>query len=62
MTFNENEAVFVANLMLVAIASMSLWIGWPRHHRDPGEGSLTGFGSGILFASIVVSLARILTS
>ena len=57
-----NESVFVANLILVAIASISLWLGWPRHHRDLGEESLTGFGSGILFAGIVVGLTKVLTS
>lgn len=57
-----NEAVFIANLILVAIASVSLWLGWPRHHHYPGEGSLMGFGNGILFAGIVISLTRFFTS
>ena len=56
-----NESVFIANLILIGIASVSIWLGWPRHHRDPGEESLTGFGSGILFAGIVISLTRFLT-
>ncbi len=62
MIDTTNEAVFVANLMVIAIASISLWLGWPKHHRDPGEESFTGFGSGILFAVVVVSLTRFLTS
>lgn len=57
-----NEAVFIANLILIGIASVSIWLGWPRYHRDPGEESLTGFGSGILFAGIVISLTRFFTS
>ncbi len=57
-----NEAVLVAKLMVISIAFICIWLGWPRHHRDPGEGALTGFGNGILFAVIVVSLTRFLTS
>jgi len=58
----SNEAVLVANLIIISIAFICTWLGWPRHHRDPGEGGFRGFGNGILFAVIVVSLTRFLTS
>ena len=56
------ESVFIANLILIGIASVSIWLGWPRHHRDPGEEGFSGFGNGILFAVSIVGLVKVLTS